>query len=874
MKKAKKFTCLLILFCSLFLCLMVFCQPSMAADSLTPAAQDNLNVSLRRTSDLVPISDGYMRVFYKKTAVGIEYYDNNLQIRSRKEVALELPLWGGFYAGSDGYYLVEGQKNTAEDDSAEVIRVIRYDKNWNRNGAASITSNPDLFGGEVRYPFDYGCVEMSESNGKLYVVTGHEGYVDASVGQGHQGFLMIEVEQSSMTGKIVSCDLWHSFAQYIKSKDNYMYVLEQSEGSRCTKLSRYDRDTLDRTTIELFPYGGSRTSVWALNCYASVDGMAVSSDQVLCIGTSIDQSKYDQVTEDTPHNIYLTVTPMSDFSQNATVIRQLTNFTDNGKSFMGVKITKISDNRFMISWEEYIDQEHQKYADDDNLSSSTLHYLFVDGKGNTISKEFTTVAPISDCQPVVKDSKVVYYASNKNTVNFYTIDSSNGTAAKKSYRVAGENASWDFKNGVLTISGQGAISISDEENYRQPVSSTQYGYTFTNGTAWKSIQNRIKKIVIKTGITSVSDNAFTYLPSLEEVEIEKGVQKIGKEAFAYCENLALVTLPSSVTCLGDGFAAYYDYNYWTGEEEYLTYATIHAPYNSYAITYAKKNNLRYACDITEATVTGLQKSYDYTGSPITPALTVTLGNQKLDGTTHYSVSYDNNIKAGTATMNITGKNGYYGTITLTFQIVSVNNSNSNNNGSGSGNSNGTGTGNNNNTNGDNNQQAAVKTFSDAYNVYTVNKSGSTVTLKKPRSRKVTTAKIPSTVKANGKTYKVTAIASGAFKNCSKLKQVTISGNITTIGTGAFQGCKVLRTVKIGSKVTSIGSKAFYDCKALTSVTIQTKKLSSGKVGKSAFTKAGRNNYKKLKVRVPKSKLSAYKKLLKSKGLSSKAKVSK
>ncbi|MFR5149252.1 MAG: hypothetical protein ACLTER_06740 [Ruminococcus sp.] len=69
---------------------------------------------------------------------------------------MELPLWGGFYAGSDGYYLVEGQNNTAEDNSAEVIRVIRYDTNWNRSGAASITSNPDLFGGEVRYPFDYG----------------------------------------------------------------------------------------------------------------------------------------------------------------------------------------------------------------------------------------------------------------------------------------------------------------------------------------------------------------------------------------------------------------------------------------------------------------------------------------------------------------------------------------------------------------------------------------------------------------------------------------------------------------------------------------------------------------------------------------------
>ena len=345
MKKIKKLTSLL--FCCLFLYLLAFPGQVQAA-SLTPTAQDNLSVKLRRSSDLISISNGYMRVFRKTNSVGIEYYDNSLQITDKREIPMELPLWGGFYAGSDGYYLVEGQNNTAEDNSAEVIRVIRYDTNWNRSGAASITSNPDLFGGEVRYPFDYGCVEMTETNGTLYIVTGHEGYVDKSVGQGHQGFLMIAVDQASMTGKIVSCDLWHSFAQYIKSQSSYLYVLEQSEGSRCTKLSRYDSTTLDEKTIELLPYGGSRTSVWALNCYASVDGMAVSADSVLCIGTTIDQSQYDNVTSDTPHNIYLTITPVSDFSKEATSVKYLTNYTGNGKSFMGVKITPITENRFML----------------------------------------------------------------------------------------------------------------------------------------------------------------------------------------------------------------------------------------------------------------------------------------------------------------------------------------------------------------------------------------------------------------------------------------------------------------------------------------------------------------------------------------------
>ena len=143
---------------------------------------------------------------------------------------------------------------------------------------------------------------------------------------------MAEIDQATMKGKIVSCDLWHSFAQYIKSQGSYLYVLEQSEGSRCTKLSRYDSTTLACTTIELLPYGGSHTSVWALACYASVDGMAVSSDSVLCVGTSIDQSKYDKVSENTPHNLYLSVTPMSDFSEKATTTRKLTNLQAEEKA--------------------------------------------------------------------------------------------------------------------------------------------------------------------------------------------------------------------------------------------------------------------------------------------------------------------------------------------------------------------------------------------------------------------------------------------------------------------------------------------------------------------------------------------------------------
>ena len=143
------------------------------------------------------------------------------------------------------------------------------------------------------------------------------------------------------------------------------------------------------------------------------------------------------------------------------------------------------------------------------------------------------------------------------------------------------------------------------------------------------------------------------------------------------------------------------------------------------------------------------------------------------------MTYRNNKKAGTATLKIIGDNHFYGTITLNFQITPAATP----------------------------KPQTAKTFRDAYNVYTVNTTGTSVALKGPRSRNTVTAKIPATVKANGKTYKVTAIAANAFKNCKNLKQVTISGNITSIGAGAFQGCTSLRTVKIGSRVSAIGTKA-------------------------------------------------------------------
>ena len=97
-----------LILCGFFISLVLSVRPAEAAEGLVPTAANNLQIGLRRRSDLVATDSGYMRVFYRGKTVGIEYYDNSFNIRSKKTIPMELDMWGGFYAGKDAYYLVEG----------------------------------------------------------------------------------------------------------------------------------------------------------------------------------------------------------------------------------------------------------------------------------------------------------------------------------------------------------------------------------------------------------------------------------------------------------------------------------------------------------------------------------------------------------------------------------------------------------------------------------------------------------------------------------------------------------------------------------------------------------------------------------------------
>ena len=137
---------------------------------------------------------------------------------------------------------------------------------------------------------------------------------------------------------------------------------------------------------------------------------------------------------------------------------------------------------------------------------------------------------------------------------------------------------------------------------------------------------------------------------------------------------------------------------------------------------------------------------------------------------------------------------------------------------------------------------------------------------KTSEKKVT---IPDTVELGGKTYTVTSVAAGAFKNNKTLTQATIGKNIEVIESNAFSGCAKLTKITLKSaRLKRICSNAFQNCKKLKSITIKSKVLE--KVDKNAF----KGIHKNAVIKVPASSYKKYKKLLAKKGQKSYVKIKK
>ncbi|MGM9549390.1 MAG: leucine-rich repeat protein [Faecousia sp.] len=360
---------------------------------------------------------------------------------------------------------------------------------------------------------------------------------------------------------------------------------------------------------------------------------------------------------------------------------------------------------------------------------------------------------------------VTYYSSSYDTSSYTTVvnfgahsydESGICSDCGRMDNSCGDQASYSFEDGVLTIRGSSVTDSYNSSNFRPP---------------WYDIRDQITSVVVEDGITGLGDYLFSNCTNLQSVSIADSVESIGNNAFSSCTALTSATIPNSVKSIES-----YAFSSCTG----LTSVTI-------PDSVERIGDWAFASctGLTSVTIPGSVKSFgDYAFYHCTGLKNLELSDG-LSSIGSHAFYYCTGLTSVTipGSVKSIGDSAFYYCTGLTSAEFS-------------GGVTDTGNG----------------TFSNCSNLVsviipdTVTRIGNNAFYNCTR---LVTAVIPESV---------TVIGERAFYNCSKLTPVVIPDSVTTIGKEAFYNCKGLTSALIPAGATSIDDYAFYGS-GITSVTI-------------------------------------------------------
>ena len=622
----------------------------------TDNASDNhyITWSSVTNSYLVQNSDGTLtRLENTSSGIVVENYSaDGKKLISQRTISKELNLFGGFYSGKDYNYLVFGQNNTAESDSKEVVRVVKYTKSWSKVNSCSIS------GVNTTKPFSAGSLRMEEAGGKLYVYTCHEMYADSD-GINHQANMLFTIDESSMSltdsmydvSNLTDGYVSHSFNQFIKADESgkYIYRVDHSESSNYTMNGSYL--SVNGITLTKYKADGKSTAVnvsipvkFDMNksnyTGASIGGFELGSGNCL-IAYAKDVSSNCKT-----RNVYISVT---DELFNGTQNIALTNYGTSSKvTCRTPQLIKINDNLFLVMWEEY----------NSSTGKTATKTMTVDSNGKTVTKAISHSFGLSDCQPIVcSDGMVKWYVTNNSAPTLYKLS----PFALDDYHEHSYTKTV-LSNATCTTAGTVKYTCSCGDSYTETIPAT--GHKSSGWIVDKAASIGVKGSKHKECTVCKKVLETAEIPALSRISISKASVTLSTSTYAYdgkAETPSVTVKVGGKTLKKDtDYTVSYSNNTKVGTAK----VTITGKGNytgSVSKTYSIKNNFK------KATVSSISTKA-FTGKNITQSITVKYNGKTLKKGTDYTVSYSNNKNIGTATVKITGKCSYTGTITKTFKI--------------------------------------------------------------------------------------------------------------------------------------------------------------------------------------------------------------
>ena len=409
----------------------------------------------------------------------VEYYSSDFEPLSTKLIDNELPVFGAFYDSGNNYYVLSGQENPKQNDSLEVFRITKYDKNWNKIKSCG------LYGANTTVPFDAGSARMTHSGDHLLVRTCHEMY-KSSDGNNHQSNVTIEVDIPSMTitdsyTGVMNVEygyVSHSFNQFIKTDGTHIVALDHGDAHpRSAVLVKYNSDF---TTGKFFPSyyekGGNIDVVtypeYTSGHYnytgAAIGGFDVSSSSYIVAQSTVD---LDYINTSKTRNVYVSAVS-KDLSTNK--LNKITSYAEGTDSASAPQLVKINNNSFLLLW-----------ARDTKVSCVKLN---ADGTVNGSIHTFE--GSLSDCQPVIKNGRAVWYVYDKNNVTFNSLNLSNLDDIKTVDVKTGHDYETKYASKTDGTVTQTCKSCGYVNKFTVPTSTTVYWRTDLSNTSFSSVLSK------------------------------------------------------------------------------------------------------------------------------------------------------------------------------------------------------------------------------------------------------------------------------------------------------------------------------------------------------------------------------------------------
>ena len=468
---------------------------------------------------------------------------------------------------------------------------------------------------------------------------------------------------------------------YVLKTDFYVNMIDSSHSRLSLKRSTYNYDGTEHKPSATLTINGAAATE-GTDFKLSYEGDLVNAGTVTVTATGI--GKYTGSVSTTyrinPQTLTSADTSISVESAyyNGSEQKPAVSVTHNGK-----KLTPDTD--YTVTYTN-------------NIEVTDYARARITGQGNykgTLTQYFTIrKQDISNCSIILSADSFPYDGSDKRPE--VTVKSGNNTlTASSDYTVSYSN-NRAVGTATVTISGRnnytGSASKSfrivpaDIANFTASLSASTFGYdgskkkpsatvrsgnkTLTSGTDFTvSYSNNVNAGTASAVITGKGNysGSITKEFIITPADFSKLTVSLATGTFSYdgTEKKPEVTVKSGSKQLtaGTDFTVSYTDNINVG-----TAKAVITGKGNYSGTITKSFKITQA-DLSKFTASLSVDSFIYDGAEKKPEVTVKSDNAQLTAATDFTVSYSSNVNAGTATVTITGKGNYSGSIKKQFTIT-------------------------------------------------------------------------------------------------------------------------------------------------------------------------------------------------------------